>query len=128
MTAWLAQDHETREGQDADHVTASAAELAAEYHHGAETAYQLATLAAANGQTAESIDGRQQELTGPDNGPDERTPAEREWARGYARGAESALALLRELEATDARRRQAQAGQVRIGPCDRTEPEREAGS
>ena len=101
MTAWLAQDYEARE-QDSDHVTASPAELVGEYDKGAETAYQLTTLAAANGSTADYIEARQQELTGPDEGPDERTPAEQEWARGYRHGAESAIASLRELEAADA--------------------------
>lgn len=102
MTAWLAQDYKARGDQAADHVTASPADLAAEYNHGAETASQLTALAAANGHSADYIENRQQELTGPDEGPDERTPAEREWARGYARGSESTLALLRELEAADA--------------------------
>ena len=99
MTAWLPQDYEARGEQDADRVTASPEDLAAEYDHGAETAYRLTTLAAANDHTADYIEARQQELTGPDKGPDERTPAEQEWARGYRHGAESATASLRELEA-----------------------------
>ena len=102
MTAWTRQDYDRVGDRDADRVTASPAELAAEHNHGAETASQLTMLAAANGHTADYIEGRQQELTGPDKGPDERTPAEREWARGYANGGESTLALLRELEAADA--------------------------
>ena len=115
VTTWLAQDYEAREGQDADVVTASPAELAAEYNHGAETGSQLTTLAAANGRAADYIAARQLELTGPASGPDERTAAERERERGFARGGESALALLRELEAADAASREA-------------EPELEAGS
>ena len=109
MTAWLPQDYEARGEQDADRVTASPAELAAEYDKGAETAYQLTTLAAANGHTADYILGRREELTGPEEGQNQWTPAEQEWARGYARGAESALALLRELEAAG-RERELEAG------------------
>ena len=101
MTAWLTQDYEARGEQDADRVTASPAELAGEYDKGAETAYQLTTLAAANGRTADYIEGRQEELTGPEEGQDQWTPAEQEWAQGYRHGAESALALLRQLEAAD---------------------------
>ena len=90
MTAWHALDYEAMGHHDADQVVASPADLAAEFAHGAETASQLTALAAANGHSADYIEGRQQELTGPDKGPDERTPAEREWTRGYRRGAESA--------------------------------------
>ena len=116
MTAWLAQDYEARDGQDADRVTASPAELAAEYDKGAETAYQLTMLAAANGHTADYIDARQQELAGPQAGQGTWTPAEQKWAQGYARGAESAVSLLREREA---------AGPA--GRAARTEYEAEAG-
>jgi hypothetical protein len=101
MTAWLAQDYEAKE-QDADVITASPAELAGEYDKGAETAYQLTMLAAANGHTADYIDARQQELAGPQAGQDTWTQAERKWVQGYARGAESAVSLLRERGADDA--------------------------
>ena len=46
MTVWLPQDYEARGEQDADRVTASPEDLAAEYRHGAETAYWITTLAA----------------------------------------------------------------------------------
>ena len=102
MTAWLPQDYEARGEQDADRVTASPEDLAAEYGKGAETAYQLTMLAAANGRSADYIEARQQEMADPQGGQDTWTPAEQKWAQGYARGAESAVSLLREREAGDA--------------------------
>jgi hypothetical protein len=106
MTVWLLQDYEARGEQDADRVTASPEDLAAEYRHGAETAYRITTLAAANGHTADYIEARQQELAGPQAGQDTRTPAEQKWARGYAHGAESVVSL-RERETDDADERAA---------------------
>jgi hypothetical protein len=122
MTGWLPQDYEARGEQDADRVTASPADLVTEYNHGAETAYQLTTLAAANGHTADYIEARQRELTGPQAGQDTWTPAEQKWAQGYARGAESAVYLLREREAADEDQRAAAGAQNQ-----RSGPELEAG-
>lgn len=94
--------------QDADRVTASRDDLAREYNHGAETAYQLTAHSAAGGRSADYIEGRHLELTGPTADQDQRTPAEYKWAQGYAAGAESSVSLLREREADDATEHAAQ--------------------
>jgi hypothetical protein len=86
---------------------ASQAELDREYNHGAETAYQLTANSAAGGRSADYIEGRHLELTGPEAGQDRRTPAEHRWTQGYAAGAESSVSLLREREAADADERAA---------------------
>lgn len=100
-------DIETRGEQDADRVTASRDDLAREYNHGAETAYQLTAHSAAGGRSADYIEDRHLELTGPQADQGQRTPAEHKWARGYAAGAESSVSLLRDREAADAAERDA---------------------
>jgi hypothetical protein len=98
VTAWTEQDYERAVGQDAGEVTASPLALQAEYQHGAATAWQLTEHSAANGRDAGYIEQRHEELSGPERGETQRTPAEHAWHSGYKSGAGGSVSLLRELE------------------------------
>ncbi len=100
MTAWTAQDYERADGQDADRVTASPLTLQRE-SHGAATAWQLTERSAENGRSADAIDQRHAELSGPTRDAPERTQAEAAWWSGYKSGADGSVSLLRDLERSD---------------------------
>lgn len=98
MTAWTQTDFERVGARDADTVTASPLTLQAEYQHGAATAWQMTEHSAADGQSADNIEQRHWELSGPAHDESQRTPAESAWHRGYDAGAGSSVSLLRDLE------------------------------
>ena len=98
MTAWAPADFEAKEGQDADRVTASQADLAREFEHGKATSWQMTERSAGNGHSSDHIEQRHWELNGPTADQHERTPAEHAWHRGYDAGADGSVSLLRDLE------------------------------
>ena len=98
MTAWTMQDYQRTDHQDADQLTASPLTLQAEHQHGAATAWQLTERSAENGHSADHIQQRHMELSGPTRDEAERTPAESSWWSGYKSGADGSVSLLRELE------------------------------
>ena len=101
MTAFTAQDYERTDQQGANRVTASPLTLEREHLDGSATAWQLTERSAENGRSADSIEQRHDELSGPTRDEAERTPAEAAWWSGYQSGADGSVSLLRELERDD---------------------------
>jgi len=98
MTAWAQQDYDRARDRDADQVTATRADLTAEFEHGKNTAWQLTERSAEGGRSADYIEQRHMELNGPAADQDQRTAAESAWLRGYDAGADGSVSLLRDLE------------------------------
>ena len=98
MTAWTQQDYDRIGDRDADQVTASPLNLRAEFEHGKATAWQMTERSAEGGRSADHIEQRHMELSGPTAGQSQRTPAEAAWHRGYDAGADGSVSLLRDLE------------------------------
>ena len=102
MTAWAPADFEAKEDQDADQITASPLTLQREHLDGKATAWWMTERSAENGRSADSIQQRHAELSGPTADQTERTPAESSWWSGYRSGAEGSTDLLREMEDREA--------------------------
>ena len=98
MTAWLQIDYDRAGDRDADRVTASPPDLRAEFEHGKATAWQMTERSAEGGRSADYIEQRHLELSGPTADQGQHTPAESAWHRGYDAGADGSVSLLRELE------------------------------
>ena len=101
MTAYADQDYQRTDHQDADRVTASPLALQREHLDGAATAWRMTERSAEGGRSADYIEQRHAELSGPTADQAERTPAEAEWWTGYQSGADGSVSLLRELERDD---------------------------
>ena len=97
VTAYTQPDYQRAEGQDANQVTATPQTLQREHDDGAATAWKMTEHSAANGHSADHIEQRHDEPSGPAAGQAERTPAESSWWSGYKSGADGSVSLLREL-------------------------------
>jgi hypothetical protein len=79
-----------------------APQRASQRHKGAATAHMLTTRAAENGQSADYIQQRHDELLGQFADESTLSAGEREWLAGYRDEARGTVALLRDVERASA--------------------------